>query len=90
MSYHCYILTNKRRTVLYTGVTGDLKSRLLQHAVAKSGGFTAKYKVNQLVWCEEFQNIEDAIAAEKRIKSWSRAKKIELIQSKNPQFRILN
>ncbi len=91
MPYYCYIMTNKLRTVLYAGVTGDMQTRLAEH-VSKfnKDSFTANYNVNRLVWSESFQRVEDAIAMEKRIKGWSRAKKLELTQSRNPRFQVLN
>jgi putative endonuclease len=80
-----YILTNKHHTVLYTGVTTDLISRIQQH-ISKHhpGGFTAKYNVEKLVYYRFFSTIDEAIAEEKRIKGGSRQKKIDLIESLNP------
>jgi putative endonuclease len=89
-SYYVYIMTNKANKVLYTGVTNDLARRVTQH---RDGGatrsFTARYKVHKLVHIEEFGNILDAIAREKQIKAGSRAKKIELIKSTNPNWKDL-
>ena len=79
-----YIMTNKRHTVLYTGVTSDLIARVQLH-IQKfyPSSFTAKYNVNKLVYYCSFSTIEEAIAEEKRIKGGSRKKKIELIESIN-------
>ncbi len=80
-----YIMTNQRNTVLYTGVTSDLSGRIQQHKDKAVKGFTAKYNVGKLVHVESFDLIEEAIAREKQIKAGSRAKKIALIVSENPQ-----
>jgi putative endonuclease len=79
-----YIMTNKNHTVLYTGVTSDLVSRVHQH-ISKfyNSSFTAKYNVNKLVYYCNYPTIEEAIAEEKRIKGGSRTKKLRLIESKN-------
>jgi putative endonuclease len=84
-----YILTNKTNTVLYTGVTSDLKKRVYEHKEKLVAGFTTKYNVNKLVYFEIFNDIEDAIAREKQIKAGSRAKKLELITKMNAEFRDL-
>ena len=85
-----YILTNKNKTVLYTGVTVDLKTRINEHKnklFPKS--FTSRYNCNKLVYYEGFHRIEDAIFREKQIKSGSRKKKISLIESINPEWQDL-
>ena len=85
-----YILTNKHNTVLYTGVSSDLISRLMEHRdkiYPKS--FTARYNVHKLVYYRFFDSIEAAIDEEKRIKAGSRRKKIDLINSMNPEWRDL-
>lgn len=87
--FYVYIATNKRNTVLYAGVTNNLISRMYQHKNGLVSGFTKKYKINKLVFYEIFNNPEDAIRAEKKIKSWLRKKKIDLIKTKNPEFRDL-
>lgn len=86
-----YILTNKNNNVLYTGLTSDLKSRLLEHKEKKyPNSFTSKYNLNKLVYYKGFNSIEEAIAEEKRIKGGSRKKKIELIESINPKWKDLS
>lgn len=90
MSYFVYILTNKLCTTLYTGVTNNLDRRLFEHVHKSSSGFTAKYNVNKLVYMESFSHSIEAIAAEKKIKGWTRVKKIRLIESKNPYWEDLN
>ena len=87
MRYRVYILTNSDNNVLYVGVTNDLQKRLLQHRNNIFDGFTARYNIHKLVYAEEFQDIYDAIAREKQIKSWSRARKIALISEFNPAWR---
>lgn len=85
--YYIYILTNKNNNILYTGVTNDLLRRMYEHKSKLIEGFTKKYNVNKLVYFEEFRNINEAIAAEKKIKGWIRNKKITLIKSKNPEWK---
>ena len=83
-TYFVYIMTNRPRGVLYTGVTHDLVNRAFQHRNALIPGFTTRYNVKTLVWFEAFGDIHEAIAREKRIKRWRRAWKIELIEQNNP------
>lgn len=87
--YYVYIVTNKRNNVLYTGVTNDLERRMYEHKNKMVEGFTKKYNVNRLIYFEKFCNPNEAISAEKKIKGWLRKKKIELIKSKNPEFKDL-
>jgi len=75
---------------LYTGVTSDLKDRVLQHKQKIYKGFTTKYECNKLVYYEEFQWIEDAISREKQLKAGSRQKKIDLIVTSNPSWSDLS
>lgn len=83
-SYFVYILTNKSNRVLYTGVTNDLERRILEHKTKFNSGFTSKYNCNKLVYYEDHQWIEEAIAREKQIKAGSRQKKLILVNSINP------
>ena len=87
--YCIYIPTNQRHTVLYTGVTGDLKSRVHQRREKLLPGFTNRYNVCKLVYYEAGYNASGAIAREKQIKAGSRQKKIELINRLNPEWRDL-
>ncbi len=82
--YFVYILSNKNRTVLYTGVTNNLCRRCEEHKSRKSNGFSKKYNVDELVYYEEFKYINDAIKREKHIKTFSRKKKDDLIAGLNP------
>lgn len=88
-TYYVYIATNQRNTVLYTGMSSDLDSRMFQHKNKIIKGFTSKYNIDKLVYYETFNTAMEAIAAEKRIKGWTRKKKIDLIKSKNPEFEDL-
>jgi putative endonuclease len=83
-------LTNNHNTVLYTGVTSDLKKRIWQHKNKEfKSSFTANYNCDKLVWYENFLRIEEAIAREKQIKSASRKAKEKLIESINPGWEDL-
>ncbi len=88
-NYYVYILTNKRHTVLYTGVTNDLKRRVYEHREKLVSDFTKKYNVYKLVYYEAADSIEAAIRREKQIKGGSRQKKIDLIIGMNPGWRDL-
>ena len=88
--YYVYILTNKSNEVLYIGVTNNLPRRLFEHKNEQIEGFTKKYHIHKLVFFEEFSDITEAIACEKRLKHWTRAKKNALIESKNPDWRDLS
>ncbi len=81
-----YILANKRNGTLYIGVTSDLAKRIWEHKNNMVEGFTKKYNVHQLVWYEKHESMESAIMREKRLKDWKRAWKLELIESKNPDW----
>ncbi|TXG38879.1 GIY-YIG nuclease family protein [Seonamhaeicola maritimus] len=91
-NYYVYILTNKTKTVLYTGVTNNLKERLYYHnnPIPFSKSFTAKYKCFHLVYYEHFSEIQAAIKREKEIKGWSRTKKEKLINISNSDWKFMN
>jgi putative endonuclease len=80
-----YIMTNPSRT-LYIGVTSDLENRIARHKAKTADGFTRRYNITMLVHVEEFAYIGDAIAREKQVKGWSRAKKIALNERENPHW----
>ncbi len=84
--YYVYIATNKRNTVIYTGITNDLNRRMYEHKNKLVKGFTKKYNIDKLIYYEVFSNPEEAIMAEKKIKGWTRKKKIDLIKENNPKF----
>jgi len=83
-----YILASKSG-VLYVGVTNRLRRRVAEHRLKLVEGFSARYNVNRLVYYEKFEDIRNAIAREKQIKGWLRAKKIALIESANPRWKDL-
>lgn len=87
--FFVYILSNKSQT-LYIGVTNDLARRLDEHRAGVGSAFTAKYHCHALVWFERFTDPKQAIAAETKLKGWSRAKKIALIESQNPNWTDLS
>lgn len=88
--YYMYILTNSGNNVLYVGSTNDLYRRWLEHVTkARAEAFTAKYNVNKLVYYEEFQTGEEALAREYQLKGGSRKKKLDLIKEKNPNWNDL-
>ncbi len=86
---YVYLMTNKMNTVIYAGVTSDLKKRVWQHKNHLVKGFTDKYKINKLVYFEACDSIIGAIEREKQIKAGSRQKKIDLITSVNPEYNDL-
>jgi putative endonuclease len=86
---YVYIMTNNNNTVLYTGVTSDLRRRAFQHRQRLCKGFTRKYNIVKLVYYEILQDPYNAIAREKQIKAGSRKKKTELIESMNPEWKDL-
>ena len=87
--YCVYIMANAHNTVLYTGVTNDLQRRVLEHREGKGGGFTKKYNITKLVYFQHGDDVNAAIAREKHIKAGSRQKKIDLINSMNPEWKDL-
>jgi putative endonuclease len=84
-----YIMTNKYNKVLYTGVTSNVFKRVNEHKEKQIEGFTSRYSVTKLVYYEEFETMPEAIAREKQIKGGSRQKKLDLIKSKNPEWKDL-
>ena len=86
-TYYVYIATNKWNKVLYIGVTNSIERRMFEHEMkSNSNSFTAKYNVNKLVYVENTHYINDAIAREKQLKSWTREKKLQLINTSNPDW----
>ena len=84
-SYWVYFMANAMRTVLYIGVTNDLARRWWEHSNGTVDGFTRRYRCHDLIYYEEFGQIEEAIAREKQLKGWTRAKKEALIDTINPK-----
>lgn len=93
-NYYVYITTNKNKTVLYIGVTNDLKARMHQHEQNAKPfthqSFAGKYNAYFLLYYEHFEWIEQAIAREKELKGWRRSKKEALINQTNPAWNFLN
>jgi putative endonuclease len=87
-TFHVYILAGKSG-VLYTAMTNNLTPRIMEHKQKKIPGFTSKYNVTNLVWFEAHGGAISAIAREKQIKGWSRAKKVALIEAMNPHWEDL-
>jgi len=92
-TYYIYIITNKSKTVFYTGVTNNLSVRLNQHKeniINGNKSFASKYNVEFLLYYEKFTWIQEAISREKETKGWGRNKKLELIKIINPDLDFLN
>jgi putative endonuclease len=83
--YYVYIMSN-RTHVLYIGVTNDIDRRVAQHQEGVNPGFAQRYHLKRLVYFESYDKIADAIAREKQLKGWRRARKIALIESLNPRW----
>ena len=88
-NYYIYIMANKTNSTIYIGVTSDLIKRVWQHKNKLVDGFTKHYNVNKLVYYEETTDVNSAIAREKQLKGWNRAKKNKLIESINPNWKDL-
>jgi putative endonuclease len=87
--YFVYIMTNVHNTVLYTGITNNLRKRVREHRNGYGGDFTSRYRIVKLVYYEIWSKAWQAIAREKQIKAGSRRKKIELIEAMNPAWKDL-
>ncbi len=89
MPFHVYILSNKPRGVLYTGVTGNLLKRIYEHKNKTESGFSNRYNLMRLMYAEEHQTAYEAICREKQLKNWHRDWKINLVESINPEWNDL-
>jgi len=89
-SYYVYIITNRKNGVLYIGVTNNIQRRIYEHKNKLIQGFSSKYNLFMLVYYEETTDIKSAIEKEKRLKSWKRSWKIELIEKDNPKWKDLS
>ena len=87
--YFVYILASKRNGTLYIGVTNDIVRRMYEHKNSLIKGFTEKYKVDKLVYFEEYNNVNEAIHREKSLKKWKREWKIEIIEKNNSEWQDL-
>jgi putative endonuclease len=88
-NYFVYIMASKTNSVIYIGVTNDLKRRCYEHKNKLIEGFTFKYNIDKLVYFEHHININDAIKREKQLKKWNRAWKDRLINEMNPEWKDL-
>ena len=87
VTYYVYILTNANKNLIYIGVTNDLIRRVYEHKHhLDRESFTSKYNIDQLVYFEETSDVEAAIAREKQLKGWNRARKNKLVEGKNPEW----
>ena len=84
-----YIVTNRPNGTLYVGVTSDMAKRAWEHREGVVDGFTKRYGLKRLVYAERYDDITDAIQREKRMKTWPRAWKINLIRETNPAWKDL-
>src|SRR3989304_9308112 len=90
MRHYCvYLMSNFTNSVIYTGMTGDLITRVRQHRGQATGGFTKRYAAWKLVYFEQYDDPLSAIAREKQIKAGPRRRKVELIEKENPAWRDL-
>lgn len=89
MYYYVYILTNSNHHVLYTGITNNLIRRIYEHKHHVVDGFTKRYHVDQLIYFEQTTDVYAAIAREKQVKGWTRAKKVKLVTDQNPSWKDL-
>ena len=86
MKGYVYILTNKKHSTLYIGVTSSLVYRIQEHKQKILKGFTSLYNSNVCVYFEEYENMYDSIRREKQLKNWRRDWKISLIEEENPEW----
>jgi putative endonuclease len=87
--YSVYLLSNQPNGTLYVGVTSSLENRMWQHKTGVFEGFSKRYGLTRLVYYEDYRDVKKAIAREKELKGWLRAKKVDLILKENPLWRDL-
>ena len=87
--FFVYILASRYRGTMYIGVTNDLSRRMAEHKAGVAPGFTKKYKVDHLVYCEQYASILEARARERSLKRWHRDWKFKLIEAQNPDWHDL-
>jgi putative endonuclease len=87
-TYYVYIMASESG-VLYTGITNNLHRRVAEHRSGHLPGFTRRYRVHKLVWWEHTHLVQSALAREKEVKAWSRAKRVALIEGQNPTWQDL-
>lgn len=86
---YVYIMSNTYRTTFYIGVTADLSQRIAEHYEGVGSKFTSKYNVKDLIYFEEFTDIDQAISREKQLKNWHKEWKLNLIRTTNPKLETL-
>ena len=87
--YWVYIMTSSSLSTMYIGVTNDLGRRVAEHRAGLGSEFAKKYRVTRLVYAEEYEQIDEAIAREKQLKGWKRIRKNELVRAANPEWKDL-
>lgn len=87
--FYVYILTKRRNSTFYVGMTSDLPKRIWEHKNEVANGFTKEHNIKMLVYYEVFDNAEHAIRREKRLKKWNRSWKMKVIEEMNPQWKDL-
>lgn len=87
-TFYVYIMSNEQRTI-YIGMTNDLERRTWDHKQRRVQGFSSRYRINKLVYVENFESAQEAIAREKQLKGWRRSKKLDLINAQNPTWNDL-
>ena len=85
--YYVYIMANDNNNVFYIGVMNNLQRRVYEHRTGIFEGFTKKYRVHKLVYCENCHDVKDALRREKQLKGWTREKKKALIETVNPEWK---
>jgi len=83
-SWYVYIATNYNNNVLYTGITNNPERRIHEHRTNDAKSFSGQYRIYKIIWAQEFPSPTEAIATEKKIKGWTRVKKLKMIQTMNP------
>ncbi|MGA7217985.1 MAG: GIY-YIG nuclease family protein [Candidatus Sulfotelmatobacter sp.] len=87
--YFVYIMANASQRI-YTGMTNSLRRRVREHKLKLTSGFAAKYNITRLVYFESFEDVRNALEREKQIKAWTRAKRLALVESINPEWNDLS
>ncbi|HEU5095960.1 MAG TPA: GIY-YIG nuclease family protein [Reyranella sp.] len=87
--YWVYIMTSSSLSTMYIGVTNDLGRRVAEHRAGLGSEFAKNYRVTRLVYAEEYEQIDEAIAREKQLKGWKRIRKNELVRAANPEWKDL-
>ena len=88
-TFYVYIMSNEGHSVFYIGVTNNIKRRVLEHKAGEGSAFTSKYNLKSLLYYEQFDDINNAIKREKKLKNWHRDWKINLIKEKNREMKDL-